>query len=383
MVSRSPTRADIVIVGAGPAGSYLAYLLAKEGLKPIIFDHSHPREKPCGGGVSSFALGKYQILQEVKHLGDLGIKLKIISPKGEEAVIFGKKECLSISREVLDQHLLKKAISKGAVLIPERVISIERTRGGFLIITEKSTTFCEIIIGADGVNSLVRKTFVNPIGKENLAIVVGYFGSCSPDDVEIFKYYKEFPGYAYFFKRKTDCSLGIGTGLIEAETIDLRGYLTKFIKEYYPQIKLKKFWSALIPQISDPKFFDLPCAGDNWALIGDAAGHVDSITGEGILYAIWSAELLAKAIMHGSIKKFDELWQEEYGEELRHKAKELDKSYDPVLLERMVRMAKRSKTFGTIVHEYMMHEIPAKKLNRAIISRSPRILWDIIGKKWV
>ena len=58
-------KTDIAIVGGGPAGAYLGYCLAKKGIKAVIFDDSHPREKPCGGGISSFALRKFPILKNI------------------------------------------------------------------------------------------------------------------------------------------------------------------------------------------------------------------------------------------------------------------------------------------------------------------------------
>jgi flavin-dependent dehydrogenase len=63
----------------------------------------------------------------------------------------------------------------------------------------------------------------------------------------------------------------------------------------------------------DASLWDIPCAGPGWALLGDAAGHVHPITGEGIAYALWSAELLAKAFGGGDPQLFEGLWREQYG----------------------------------------------------------------------
>jgi flavin-dependent dehydrogenase len=63
----------------------------------------------------------------------------------------------------------------------------------------------------------------------------------------------------------------------------------------------------------DASLWDTPCTGLGWALLGDAAGHVHPITGEGMAYALWSAELLAKAIGQGDPQVYEGLWREQYG----------------------------------------------------------------------
>ena len=66
----------------------------------------------------------------------------------------------------------------------------------------------------------------------------------------------------------------------------------------------------------DPTLWDNPCAGPGWALLGDAAGHVHPVTGEGTAYALWSAELLAQAFANGDPMAYEELWRTRYGQEL-------------------------------------------------------------------
>jgi flavin-dependent dehydrogenase len=63
----------------------------------------------------------------------------------------------------------------------------------------------------------------------------------------------------------------------------------------------------------DPTLWETPCAGPGWALLGDAAGHVHPITGEGIAYALWSAELLAEAFGQGDPQTYESLWRDQYG----------------------------------------------------------------------
>ncbi len=107
---------DVAVIGAGPAGSYFGYTAGGKGLKIALFDDSHPREKPCGGGITSFAQKKHPILQELYHLGDLGNRFTFISPKGVKAEIIGATTGFTISREILDKFLLGKAVKEGCQL---------------------------------------------------------------------------------------------------------------------------------------------------------------------------------------------------------------------------------------------------------------------------
>ena len=77
----------------------------------------------------------------------------------------------------------------------------------------------------------------------------------------------------------------------------------------------------------------LPCAGEDWILVGDAAGHVDPITGAGILYALWSGELAAEVIKRKELTAYDKLWREAYGNDLRERCKQRDTFFNPFMIE--------------------------------------------------
>jgi len=86
-----------------------------------------------------------------------------------------------------------------------------------------------------------------------------------------------------------------------------------FIEQYYPYVKKISRWAALIPSIKDVKTFHIPLAGPNWILIGDAAGHVNPMIGEGLMYALLDGELAAQAVAENNPRLFDKLWREVYG----------------------------------------------------------------------
>ena len=98
---------------------------------------------------------------------------------------------------------------------------------------------------------------------------------------------------------------------------ELKDQVNLFTKTGYSQLEKVSEWAALIPNVKNPRTLHLQVAGPNWALIGDAAGHVSPVRGIGIVYALRDGELAAKAIAEGHIEQFNKMWVESYGKRLR------------------------------------------------------------------
>ena len=74
----------------------------------------------------------------------------------------------------------------------------------------------------------------------------------------------------------------------------------------------------MVPSAKNPNVFqNTKCAGNKWILVGDAAGHVDPISGGGILYALWGAKLAAKAIKENYLESYDMEWKKEFGNDFK------------------------------------------------------------------
>jgi len=318
------------IVGGGPAGAYCACCLTENGIYPTIFDHTHPREKPCGGLVSSSAQELFPFLRHIPIEHTAKNKFYFVSPNGNQICL--RNNLLGFSRLMFDQYLVNRAVEKGAELIKEEVVALKRKGDFWYLKTKKQTYVAKILIGADGVNSLVRRKVIGPLSKKNIGLCFGYFvnESVVEDITIIFSPYRK--GYLWAIPRGRNTCFGIGTTEI-SDSYGLKKELDMFIQKNYPNIKKASSWAALTPNIKDPRTFSMPLAGTNWILIGDAAGHVNPISGEGILYALLDGKLASQAIAENAPKRFNQLWTERYGMNLLSKIKMRKWLYKKPVLE--------------------------------------------------
>lgn len=367
---------DIVIVGGGPAGAYLGYLLAKNGLQPVLFDHSHPREKPCGGGVSVRALEKFPLLLKIPGNKVLDKRMILISSKGKHVLLSGKKCAGVLSRKVLDSFLLERAINSGCRYIGEQVVNIQENDNIWQITTKKDVYNARFIVGADGAHSMVRKKILGPIPKADRGLCYGCFATSKKKEIPSFKFYKRMQGYAWCFPRYDHLSIGVGMGA--AYTYDIKKVFQEFLTTYYPHVTILSRWGAVIPNISHERFFSIPCAGTTWLVVGDAAGHVDPLTGEGILYALWSAALASEAIIHKDATLFDKLWRASYGATLRARCRLKRVMYNPYFLETSLGIALKSKTLSSLLYDLITNQIGQNDFAKNFIKTSPRIFKEYL-----
>jgi len=210
--------------------------------------------------------------------------------------------------------LLERALANGRVhYVCQRVACVEREGKGWCLRTAAGETLsADFLVGADGVRSLVRKEVVGPIPRAHLGLGVGYRVQGTPDNL-IFQTFADLEGYLWSFPRPGGASVGIGSRLGSMRPRDLWQRLDTFLNEEHPEAKKEKHWAGLLPMARDPSLWDAPCVSQDWALLGDAAGHVHPLNGEGIAYALWSAELLAEALEHGEPQLYESRWRQEYG----------------------------------------------------------------------
>jgi geranylgeranyl reductase family protein len=306
---------DVIIAGAGPAGSTAGYLLSKAGLKVLIIDKStFPRKKLCAGLITYKTV---KLLERVFDETVDSLKEKgLINYESGCYEIFYRDKLISrrktevpfrfIERESYDYFLLKKALDAGAELVEGDGIglrSLDILKSSVTTTSGKKYS-ADIIIGADGVNSRIRRSFlVDLFGREdwsgNLASAHEIFLSRESvrhkfEHPALFFDYVNW-GYAWIFPNRERLKIGM-CALKKKNREDV---LTAF-RAFLADIDLhgtvdEKIHSYVLPYgsfLPEPVF-------RNVMLIGDAAGFADPLLGEGIFYAQRSAELVSHAILEG------------------------------------------------------------------------------------
>jgi len=175
--------------------------------------------------------------------------------------------------------------------------------------------------------------------------------------------------------RETHSSIGVGLDVRHAGK--LKEYLDQFIEQYCPNIEKLSSFGALVPTARNPKFYKTPCAGKGWVLIGDAAGHVDPVLGEGIRYALWDAELAAEAIAGGDPARFDALWRKAYLQDFVEACGLRDFIYNPDMIERGVSLVSQSATFADILMGMVSGTRSYRDLKQTVMTSMARILTEV------
>lgn len=305
----------IAIVGAGPAGAMAAIYLARAGASVSLFDHSHPREKPCGGGLTGRAVALASEVIDLSSLPAVVINCAHIESAhtafGRSGVsrvdlhargISSGSSLVVLSRAVFDVALLEAAIANGSRLIRERVLHVEQRSRRISLRTGHGEHDADFLLGADGANSLVRRSLSRPFARSQLSVGAGFFVRGPTAGHIAIKCVGEQPGYLWSFPRPDHLAIGICTPALEpVSSIALQQQTRAWISSHQLDrgASLERYaWP--IPSLPARDFDRLQVSASNWMLLGDAAGLVDPLTREGIYYALLSGRWAAESLLDAS-----------------------------------------------------------------------------------
>jgi geranylgeranyl reductase family protein len=403
---------DVLIVGAGPAGSFAAERLAKGGARVALFDGRPAGEpKACGGGVTAKALKAWPHL--LGAVGRTVAELEMYSPSGKRLHLKLDEPFAIYSRVAFDSYLRDRAEEAGARVVFEKITArgITRTSSGWILRSGNNQSgnppsewSGKILVGADGANSTIAKKLAGPLQAADMEVAFGYRAPLPEkgDVPTVIAFLPRWVGYAWAFPRLDHISFGIATTQEAFEHKALDDLLWQFMLGYYQQRESDKagIWARLeepsaratmkdlrataeryaarIPGLADQTWDKRRACGEGWALLGDAAGFADPVTGEGIYYALRSAELFADAFLEGRPEAYEQRWRKDFGGQLRRASQMRRRFYGNFwgapFTERMIEFARGHRGIKKVLGDLVAGEQGYVDLKKKLARRALRPL---------
>jgi geranylgeranyl reductase family protein len=298
-------RFDVVVIGAGPAGSTAAYRLANAGASVLLADRERfPRDKPCGGGLTDRAVAQIPVdvapvVEDAVSTLELGLRYRRRFERRSASPLI-----LMTQRRRLDAYLAEQAAAAGADFRDGvKVGEIENGDDGVAVTVDGTRVSARTLIGADGVNGTTART-LRLDGHDHAVALEGNVPLAAVEPRRfrgraLIELGTVPGGYAWVFPKGDHVNVGVGGWLREGPR--LRAHLSRLCREYG------------IPEerIEDARGYRLPLrrAGSSPAkgrtlLVGDAAGLVDPLSGDGMYEAFLSARLATEAVLADELEAY-------------------------------------------------------------------------------
>ncbi len=389
---------DVVVVGAGPAGSTAAKFLSEKGFRVLLLDkEKFPRDKPCGGGIPTRVLKRFPYIRNEGLLESYSYSGKAYSSNLKDFTEFQKTEPIAamVLREKFDNGLLQFAENSGALFKDgKKVVDIKILKDKSKIILENGKSFeSQIIIGADGILSNVAKSSGLIKGRRDIGVCIfqeysinsktldRYFGKKRLCHIHL--RFQGVAGYGWVFPKKEHLNIGLVdykpaisqfTGKTNLKDVFLIYIKTLKENKIIPNfLKLGHIKGGALPVCPLDKTYS-----DRLILCGDAGGLINPLSGEGIYYAMLSAKIAAKAVSialesgntsEKSLSIYQKMWKDDFGKDimiLSHYTKKWAKDTDG-----FIRYTKSDKKLADMVLDIFhgnksFHEYKWKLLKRAL-----------------
>nr|WP_224770150.1 menaquinone reductase [Mycobacterium simulans] len=313
------TRADVVVVGAGPAGSAAAAWAARAGRDVLVIDFaSFPRDKACGDGLTPRAVAELQRLGlgewlhgRIQHRG-----LRMSGFGGEVQVEWPGRSfptySSAVARLELDDRIRKVAEDSGArMLLGTKAVAVHHDssrRVVSLTLADHTEVSCRQLIVADGARSPLGRKLGRRWHQETVYGVAarGYLTTARSDDPWLTSHLElrspdgaVLPGYGWIFPLGNgEVNIGVGALSTTKRPADLA---LRPLISYYTDLRREEWGFTSDPRAVSSALLPMGgavsgVAGPNWMLIGDAAACVNPLNGEGIDYGLETGRLAAELL---------------------------------------------------------------------------------------
>ena len=374
----------VAILGGGPAGAFAAERLASAGLRVALFDEKLAWEKPCGGGLTYKAYNQYPFLIENSTPKRFVRETVLAAPGAGEATLPLDDPLLISSRFDLNRLLLERAETAGAQIEKARVTEMTRRDSGWRLRTSGGTLDADFCIVATGARNPLREVGTQLTAGDAMS-ALGYYVAGDQQRIDI-QFLDGLEGYIWIFPRCGHLSVGI-CGKGEPASF-LRRRLEAFMTERGISWKGASFYSHLLPSLASGSWRNNRVAGEGWMAVGDAAGLVDPITGEGLYYAIRSADLAACSLLADNGAAADRLThyrqalRRDFAADLEFGSRLAKRVFRGRFLldsvpTRMVQFTQRSPRFSAIMQDLFAGRQPYEGLKRRLLQNLNLSLYDI------
>jgi geranylgeranyl reductase family protein len=342
----------VAVLGGGPAGAFAAEKLANAGLDVSLLDEKLAWEKPCGGGLTYKAYSQYPFLIENGTPKRIVRKTYLSTSRSGAARLDLTRPLVIYSRLELNQMLLDRAEAAGAQIEKTRVLEIERQGRGWTVRTRAGKMDVDYCVVATGARNTLRDVGTQWTTGDTM-VALGYYVPSVQEHIDI-QFFRRFEGYIWVFPRNGHLSVGICGKGESAQSLRLR--LEKFMADKDIPTAGATFYGHVLPSLQRPTWKRNRLSGDGWMAVGDAAGLVDPITGEGLYYAIRSADLATDLLVAGQAQSYRARLQSDFTDDLEMASRLAQRLFLHNFLcgsvpERMIQFMRRSPTFCEILQD--------------------------------